>query len=69
MVLKKNIPKPILLLISWFKCSQEVGSLSAVYLFFNMFMGGLPVRLLPLCPHLTAKNITLVTHSMDVLCL
>lgn len=68
MALKKSVPKLILLLLNWLKCSQEMGSLSVIYLFFNMPVGGLPVRIFPLCPHLTAKTLVVMTHSMDVLC-
>ena len=68
MALKKSVPKLILLLLNWLKCSQEMGSLSVIYLFFNMPVGGLPVRIFPLGPHLTAKTLVVMTHSMDVLC-
>lgn len=68
MALKKSVPTLILLLLNWLKCSQEMGSLSVIYLFFNMPVGGLPVRIYPLCPHLTAKTLIVMAHSMEVLC-
>lgn len=40
MALKKNVPKLILLLLNWFKCSQEMGSPSVIYLFFTCLWVG-----------------------------
>lgn len=68
MGLKKNVPTPIVL-INWFKCSQKVGSLSAVISLFNALVGRFPVRISPLSPHLTPKNLIVVTRRKDVLCL
>ena len=69
MVLKKNVPKLIPLLLNWFKCSQEMGSPSVIDLVFTCLWVGYLLESSPFVHISQVKTLVLVAHSMDVLCL